>query len=320
LAQGVHALKEHSSHCRNYVEPCSGADMLFPAGPQPAYFAVRGNPVSRTDFRFPTQRTALLLGGVVLLGVLCFCAVPGAPTGITRGRPSSVVALDEGGAGRLGNGSLLVRAEGKVAPRPSVEQGASEFEPEVASAEVPLQNTTLWEITTTTATKKNESGHAPLDRVEPVGSALALTHTIRSSKAEQQRRRNEREEHRRQWRSRNSSGQGNAPGASKGGSPERREANKQLRYVFEEAAAAAASVCTQNHTAYVPLDMRHHRMSYENSADACQQRCAAIEGCKTFTFFPADKSCHVQDGNTIQLYSAGSQTGKPNCNSIFRKL
>jgi len=96
---------------------------------------------------------------------------------------------------------------------------------------------------------------------------------------------------------------------------------QRLRNVLASAAAEAAALCIQDDVAYVPLDMPKHDVSYESSLDACQVRCAAVQGCETFTFFPADKSCHVQNGNTARLSSVGAQSGRPTCDAMaFKKL
>eukprot|EP00931_Biecheleriopsis_adriatica_P094337 TRINITY_DN679_c0_g1_i6.p1 TRINITY_DN679_c0_g1~~TRINITY_DN679_c0_g1_i6.p1 ORF type:complete len:3274 (-),score=593.17 TRINITY_DN679_c0_g1_i6:142-9879(-) len=59
------------------------------------------------------------------------------------------------------------------------------------------------------------------------------------------------------------------------------------------------SHCWESHTKYEPLDMPGYGRTGENSATACQKRCARVSGCAHFSYWHGDGGCHLQDASAI---------------------
>jgi len=71
--------------------------------------------------------------------------------------------------------------------------------------------------------------------------------------------------------------------------------------------------CVQANTEYAPLDMWGTSRSVEVNADACQARCQAVAGCATFSFWPADGGCHLQDQYATKIFGSNAVSGPAFC-------
>jgi len=72
---------------------------------------------------------------------------------------------------------------------------------------------------------------------------------------------------------------------------------------------------------YYPIDMGGQGRTVENSAAACQRRCASVSGCAHFSFW-RDGGCHLQDCGSIPTHhsgvTAGQATMAPMCLHCFK--
>lgn len=61
------------------------------------------------------------------------------------------------------------------------------------------------------------------------------------------------------------------------------------------AEAAAGEDCRWTNFLLRPVNMQGQRRSMEETIDACQERCASVEGCEFYSYWP-DGGCHLQSG------------------------
>merc|ERR1740123_2836865 len=72
-------------------------------------------------------------------------------------------------------------------------------------------------------------------------------------------------------------------------------------------------VCYTGSYKYEPEDMKDQHRSVGETAAACQERCASVDGCKHFSFWFADGGCHLQDANAQKHLSNMFISGPDKC-------
>ncbi|CAK0859706.1 unnamed protein product [Prorocentrum cordatum] len=76
--------------------------------------------------------------------------------------------------------------------------------------------------------------------------------------------------------------------------------------------------CHQTRARHDPLDMPGQARTVEQSPLECQRRCANVDGCAHFSYWP-DGGCHLQDGRASLLHAVDAleaTTGPPACTGL----
>ena len=72
--------------------------------------------------------------------------------------------------------------------------------------------------------------------------------------------------------------------------------------------------CFQDKSSYTPIDFPGHGKTVEADPKACQLRCANVDGCSYFTFWPNENSCHLSGPTATRISDQyGAVSGPKKC-------
>ena len=72
--------------------------------------------------------------------------------------------------------------------------------------------------------------------------------------------------------------------------------------------------CFHDASSYSPADFPGHGKSIEDDPKACQSRCANVDGCSYFSFWPNEKSCHLSGPTSTRISDEwGAVSGPKRC-------
>ena len=71
--------------------------------------------------------------------------------------------------------------------------------------------------------------------------------------------------------------------------------------------------CFQDKSSYTPIDFPGHGKTVEADPKACQLRCANVDGCSYFTFWQAEKSCHLSGPAATRTWDQWATSGPKRC-------
>ena len=71
--------------------------------------------------------------------------------------------------------------------------------------------------------------------------------------------------------------------------------------------------CFQDKSSYTPIDFPGHGKTVEADPKACQSRCANVDGCSYFSFWPNEKSCHLSGPTATRNWDQWATSGPKRC-------